>query len=324
MLKAYDFIDYTEKTAQDLQMRHFDEELYIAKGIVEKITHNVSKNPIICPCGSKDFSLLFVKWSVGYYACSNCKTILAGADATQVKEYKYDNNLIGFRTSVDYQTDAAARRDQSWEELINWIYFRTFRHLRLRAFKILDIGNRYVELAKKIEASEFCNEYSLEDSIINYKPSTPLSGQADVVLYVNNLQQSLNPLEDIEHAGAKLKPGGLMFLSTRIGTGFDILTLREHAKVFPFEHVFLPSMVLLKELFSKAGFSVLETTTPGTLDAINVKENEKQINPDESFIKYMMQSCDINILQDFQRFLQKSGLSSYTQIVVRKDVCNNE
>jgi hypothetical protein len=229
---------------------------------------------------------------------------------------------VRLRISDEYQGEAALRRERNWEELLNWICFRSYRYLGQRGIKILDFGNRYAKLAEKIENSDFCLGYELRDTIIDYNSNKPFSAgeQADVILNINNLQQTVDPLEDINRIAAGLRKGGLMFFSARIGTGFDILTMREHSKVFPFEHVFLPSMDLLTGIFNQAGFKVLEVSTPGTLDVIFVKENKEFLNEEESFIKYMMDGCPVDVLQDFQRFLQKSGLSSYAQIVARKEL----
>ena len=96
------------------------------------------------------------------------------------------------------------------------------------------------------------------------------------------------------------------------------MTLREHSKIFPFEHVFLPSIQALEIMLQQAGYKVLEVSTPGRLDAIYVKDQMEQICSEEYFIKYLMEYADNDILQEFQRFLQRSNMSSYVQIVAQK------
>jgi len=323
MLKAYDYIEYSENAIQAFHIRHFDEELQIAEALVKKLTEvaNKTASNASCQCGQERLPLFFTKWGIDYCRCPKCKTVVADASKELVIDYKNNQNMINFRTSEEYQAEAAARREKSWEELLNWVCFRTFRYLRKREFNIIDYGSRYSMLSQRIEESKFCESYEIRDSIMSYNAKKPLpnGAKADIVLNLNNLQQSVDPVKDIRLAGEGLRKGGLMFFSTRIGTGFDILTLREHSKIYPFEHVFLPSMMLLSDIFAKAGYKVLETTTPGMLDTLFVKDNESKIREDELFVKYMMSHCDVAVLQDFQRFLQKSSLSSYTQIVVRKE-----
>jgi hypothetical protein len=323
MLKSFDYVDYSETYAYSLENRFFDAELDIAKHIVQSLLQSGNPmQPEACFCGEKEMSLFFEKWNVGYYRCSACGSIMAGASNAIVDKYHGDEKLINLRMSVDYQNEAAVAREKSWEELLDWICFRAFRYTGKREFNIIDFSNRYIRFSEKISSSSFCKEYELRDSIIGASSGDIFKNinKADIVLCVNNLQRSMNPVEDICHASKDLAKGGLMFLTTRIGTGFDILTLRENSKIFPFEHTFLPSKALLLDLFASAGFKVLEISTPGMLDAIYVKQNSDKISKNEHFINFMMNNGDIDVMQDFQKFLQKNELSSYVQIVVQKEL----
>mgnify|MGYP003816250769 CR=1 FL=1 len=141
------------------------------------------------------------------------------------------------------------------------------------------------------------------------------------MLYLNKIQQSIDPVEDLRALHDSMKEDGLLFLSTRVGTGFDILTLQQNiTNVFPYEHVLLLSKEGLQMVLSKAGFRVLEISTPGLLDLQYVLDNREGIEKNNLFIRYLIETADSNTLTEFQRFLQKGGLSSYAQVIAAREV----
>lgn len=95
-------------------------------------------------------------------------------------------------------------------------------------------------------------------------------------------------------------------------------TLKSDAKIFPFEHVLLPSVDGLKMLLSRAGFTMLEYSTPGRRDVEFVHDHRDSIPPDNLFLRYMIDHGDETAFAEFQRFLQKNGFSSHAQIVAKK------
>lgn len=319
MLKAFDYIEYSEDSLRTQQKEAFAKELTIAHNQTASCFTGGQK-PARCVCGAKPV-FFFSKWGVDYYRCDSCATVLAGALPEEVSAYQASPDLIEYRLNAQYQKEAADHRDLNWEELIEWVRFRTFRYLNLTRVDIADFGNRYEGLCQKIMDSDFCKSYRLHHSILpeaNFCKGD--QAPAEVALYVDNLQKATDPLSELKMVQDGMARDGLLFLGTRIGTGFDILTLKEHAKIYPYEHVFLPSLQALEQLLAQAGFRVLDISTPGRLDSIYVAKNQDKLDPRDYFIRFLMRQGDKSILQEFQRFLQKSGLSSYAQIVAQKEV----
>lgn len=85
-----------------------------------------------------------------------------------------------------------------------------------------------------------------------------------------------------------------------------------------YESIFLPSTNGAETLLNKAGFNILEISTPGTLDIEHVLKNSDQLKPDDLFTKYLLTQTDRYVLAEFQRFLQKSGMSSHARIIAQK------
>ena len=63
---------------------------------------------------------------------------------------------------------------------------------------------------------------------------------------------------------------------------------------------------------------LLEFTTPGTFDINYVKANQDGIDREYYFIRYFLAAASPTVQAEFQRFIQKAGMSSYAQIIARR------
>ena len=133
------------------------------------------------------------------------------------------------------------------------------------------------------------------------------------------IQRAVRPQELLERISQKLRLGGLLIVSCRAGSGFDILTLREASEsIFPLDHILLPSPKGIQVLLVQAGFDVLELTTPGLLDMKYVKRAKENIPKDQYFQRYIVEHGDEFFLERMQGFLQRNNLSSHLRCVARK------
>lgn len=150
-------------------------------------------------------------------------------------------------------------------------------------------------------------------------------GEADLVLYLDQMQQELHPVERMRALRAGLKEDGLLILNTRAGSGFDIITLKEkNDRIYPYEHILLPSVKGLVAFLEQNGFEVLEITTPGVMDVKYVLDSKDGLDTRESFVGYLLEESSQSMLQEFQRFLQKACLSSFVCVIARKRLQQND
>lgn len=320
MLKAYDYIDFSPKLESLYDSEDLEKELKIAEVAARKCSNGEVKT-VSCPiCGSTDVPLYFRKWGVDYLKCNECESVFANTK-NDITTYINDSELRKYRTSKEYQNKASQKRQLMWEETLDWIKFRTYRYTGSCKEKVIvDYGNRYEGFVNIIKTSSVTGEYHLKNSILNEDYVGEYSGfnEADLILLLDVIQQSNDIRGIVKEVHETLKQGGLVFISTRIGTGFDILTLKEHSKIFPYDHVLLPSMRALCSILDEVGFEVLEQYTPGAMDIAYVKNKIDMIADGEEFVKSIIKKEDASILGEFQRFLQKSEMSSYARIVARK------
>lgn len=322
MLRAY---DYTEKSLNNTYMHDdslFREEKRIAQEFV--LMHPLkNEGKGACPiCGSYKSRFVFARWDIDYRMCCKCKSIYVPTQKEVIEEYLNLEEMKKFREADAFQDSMSSRRTRYWSDFVSWLKYRTYRYLGNNTdISILDIGNKYKGMIERIGDSD--NNWNYK--YIDFSSDCPRdsSEKADVALYLNQLQHEANPIESLKRIRNALKEGGLLVLNTRLGSGFDILTLKGGAEdIFPYEHITLPSREGLQMILEKAGFKLLEITTPGTRDMDIVLKNKDRIDEENFFVKYLLDTADNRTLADFQQFLQKSGLSSFAQIVAMKESAN--
>ena len=320
MLRSF---QYTESSYLEQSMFgniYRDKEVSIARRFVKEhhIADNMDKE---CPiCGNKKTQYFYTKWKVDYLRCSQCRSIIAVCEENTVRQYHSNSDLVSLRLSDSYQNQAFENRKQVWEEFIEWLEVRTFRFLhRNKGLSIVDVGNRFREYSKLIRSSSFCGEYNLRRSALGKDEDTILTGRADLVLYLDQLQKETDPHGSILELSGYLKEDGILVLSTRAGSGFDIITLKENNdKIYPYEHILLPSVKGIIALLEQSGLEVLEITTPGVMDVKYVMDSLDKLDESEEFVHYLLEESGQGVLQEFQRFLQKSCLSSFVCVIARR------
>lgn len=319
MLKAYDYSEFKLHPSELQDASFFRREKAIAYNFV--LEHPVGEVENICPvCGEKHTRYFFSRWDVSYLFCEGCGSIFLPVDGTTIAQYLSSEEMKRLRISDEYQQQAEMRRSGIWDEHVMWAEYRAFRYLgKNTGLNIIDCGNRYRGSVDRFRESHMCGRYELRGSILPVE--TDKLEKADVILYMNQLQHETDPVKALAELRESLKPDGILMLNTRLGSGFDILTLKGNMDMlFPYEHVLLPSRQGLEMILRKAGYELLEITTPGTKDIETVLKNREKIEESDFFVKYLIETSDEAILAEFQRFLQKSGLSSFAQAIagVRK------
>lgn len=146
---------------------------------------------------------------------------------------------------------------------------------------------------------------------------------ADVLCAFEVIEHLFDPARFVADCARIVAPGGLLVLSCPNGLGFDITTLREKALAVDAEHVNLFNPGSLGGLVRRAGFEVVEATTPGRLDAefVRTAALKGEINLDaEPFLKRVLVDEWDRLGWEFQKFLAANGLSSHMWLVARLPV----
>ncbi len=294
---------------------------------------------IDCPaCASPDRESAFEKHSYRYWSCHNCATLFVSPRPSEVllDQYLLDSPVAAFRDSNEYRRAISRRAKALGQYRAEWVSelgqrIRTDRHRPL-----IDVETRSPDYLLAFSQRQ-------DSPIITVKPlgslSSSLSTLTKSLTIVDNiaevagvnaklmtafdvLEHQVNPFDWMQQAHAALDPGGLLIITTRSGSGFDIQTLWEHASIFPVEHINLISVEGIQALLARTGFEVVEVSTPGQLDVQMIERIwiEQQEGDAPRFLRYFLSHRDRYAKRRLQQFLQANLLSSHLRVVARRAI----
>jgi SAM-dependent methyltransferase len=146
-------------------------------------------------------------------------------------------------------------------------------------------------------------------------------GSLDVLASFEVIEHLFDPRSFLAKCNALLAPGGLLVISCPNSAGFDAIVLGDKWGSFDLGHLNLFNLDSLSELLHACGFTVIERTTPGKLDAELVRK-EVLGGSFELANQPFLHRVLIDKWQEagpaFQRFLTDNLLSSHMLFAARK------
>ncbi len=287
-----------------------------------------------CPaCTSTQSKNAFAKFGLTYQECQACATLYVSprpSDAEIVRFYK-TSQARKFWNERLYGTTAVRRQEKIIKPRFQWIEDSIQEYLP-DAKHYADINaNQRGYLAAIWNLSGLSSKTLINPLIptedftninIDEKPWHEVAGQWDVI----SLFEVLDHTSDVEalfkKTHASLSSGGLVFLTSILGSGFDVQTLWENAEnLYPPDRLNLLTVEGMNTLVKRHGFECLEFSTPGILD-VEIVAKTLEAKPDldlPRFVRYVLGRPE-HERRAFQEFLQANLLSSYGRILLRKVV----
>ncbi|MGQ9369018.1 hypothetical protein [Azospirillum sp. ST 5-10] len=110
-----------------------------------------------------------------------------------------------------------------------------------------------------------------------------------------------------------LVPGGFLTLGMRSGSGFDVLTLWDKARLLPLSHLTLPTVEGIQAALERHGFTILDLSTPGQLDVQMIERAYRAGAAGDlpRVLAYFFERRDAFARERLQIFLQEALLSSH-------------
>ncbi|PCK10086.1 MAG: hypothetical protein COA42_00380 [Alteromonadaceae bacterium] len=288
-------------------------------------------------CGSDNQAFRFKKYGFTHVECVDCLTMFVsprpGDEA--IGAFYNDYEAPQYWTDVLIAT-ASDRKKVQHAPRIEKIR-QAAETYGIELSSLIDVGAGNGIFAQAAQESEIFNSViacDLSDKCINscaekglevfHGPVGNYDGSASLITMNDLIEHVPDPLKLLQECHSTLNDDGMLMLSTPNGRGFDFLLLGEKTQnVTPPEHLqyFNPSS--MTTLLERAGFEVLEVTTPGVLDVWIIKSllEKGDISFDAStdtFINAMYSSEFDSALPLFQEFIQKAGLSSHMLAFARK------
>ncbi len=289
-------------------------------------------------CGSLEHKPGMEKQGFKYVSCKTCGSLYVSPRATveMMDKYYRDGESVKFWGTDFFKQTAEARRQKMFKpraELVNeWAQ----RFGMGSSDEFVDVGSGYGIFLDEISSlkrfgkvsgiepapnlATICREMGFRVIEKIVERVDPGEIQASFASAFEVLEHVHDPVAFLSGVHRTLKPGGFLLLTTLTITGFDMQVLWERSKsVEPPHHINLMSVDGISQLFARAGFEVVELTTPGQLD-VDIVRNIVMENPDIELPR-LVQQLVFDVSDDtreaFQQFLQANNLSSHIRVIAR-------
>lgn len=144
--------------------------------------------------------------------------------------------------------------------------------------------------------------------------------RAQAAVLLESLDRSDDPAALLGAVAGCLTEGGLLFVTALVCSGFDMAVLGlRNVYLYPPDRANCFSLRGLELLLSRAGFTLLEVSTPGVLDVEIVQAHLRHglAVPLSTFERELL-NADEETHALFQEFLQQGRMSSFARMVGRK------
>lgn len=295
---------------------------------------------VLCPaCGTGKRGYAFSKFGLDYQKCLECRTLYVSPRPSLEVLISYYENSENYQiwASQAFPATEAARREKVYrpwlERVKSFAYsvgsprgllvevgpgFGTFAEL----VKDSDLFERVVVIEPTPELASACRARGLEvleAPIEEVGASSRL--EASMVVAFEVIEHLYDPQEFLGAARHLLAPGGYLTLSCPNGLGFDVAELGALSQAVDAEHLNLFNPASIGVLLRRTGFTLVDVSTPGRLDAEIVREaalaNALPLSP---FLQRVLIDEWESLGWPFQQFLAENGLSSHMWVVARRSI----
>ncbi len=333
--------DQNKFSEEDIRPKNVMEGAKIAflKDLARLLSHSDKFVKVSCPaCNSNEFTPTYKKFGLDYVTCNHCQTLyISPRPSSEVLEICYkESNVYDYWDKYIFPASDKARREKMFKPRVDAI-LEFCEKYNVVTGSILDIGGAYGTLCQEaasrnvfrrivsIEPTPGLAKTSREKGIETIelpveKVSFGEHEKFDVVVNFEVIEHLFSPEDFIKQCKQFLKPNGLFVVTCPNGKGFDFTVLKEQCNSMDYEHLNYFNPHSLPLLLSRCGFEVLETLTPGRLDAELVRkkilsgEFDVSNNP---FLKQVLIDNWETTAVPFQDFLAQNKLSSSMWIIAK-------
>ena len=294
---------------------------------------------VACPaCEAIGHSPAWRKYDLEYRRCADCGTVYMSPrpDPDLLGEYYRSSSNYEYWNTVVFPASEDARRERIFRPRAERAAELARRH-GAGTGTLVDVGagygtfceevrrlgafERVVALEPEPHLAETCRAKGLE-VIEAPVEQAELDAGVDVVTSFEVIEHLFSPSGFVERCAAVLRPGGLLMITCPNVHGFDVEVLGEASATVDAEHLNYLHPASLGALLERSGFSVVETQTPGRLDAELVRKKvlSGELSLDgQPFLRRVLVDDWDRLGDAFQDFLAGHGLSSNMWLVARRD-----
>lgn len=288
----------------------------------------------LCPgCGADSATPAFSRYGFDYAECSACGTlwIVRRPPSAAIRAFYRTSDAERFWQTRLAEATADARASHIVAPRIDWMIDSIQEH-RPDSAVVADVGTQLDVFASRLATLDRFQRRLIVDPVATVTASgvevldqpfesVGFDGVLDVASLYDVLDRTADPAELLTAVFRALKPGGLLFATGILASGFDIQTLWEKAEtVFPPDRLNVFSVTGLQALLARHDFEILELSTPGAFD-LKAVARAAEADPTLTlprFVRTLLRHRDTAERQQFQAFLQSTLLSSFGRVLARK------
>ena len=295
---------------------------------------------VSCPaCGNNNSVAKFVKNGIKYVECESCETFYVNPRPTSdvLSWFYHGSPNYAYWNDVIFPASEGIRREKIFAPRVDRLLELCGKY-KVEMHSLLEIGagfgtfcsevksrqvfDRIVAVEPTPDLAQTCRERGID---VIEKPVEQVELDSkdlfDVIANFEVIEHLFEPSVFVQSVVKLLKQGGLLLLACPNGKGFDIQTLGVMSDAVDHEHLNYFNPKSLGQLLEKAGLKVLESFTPGQLDADLVRNKvlagEFDVS-DQPFLQRVLVDEWERLGSSFQEFLIQQGLSSNMWVVARK------
>ena len=310
----------------------------LASDIRRLLAHEDDFVAVACPaCGNGDGREAFQKYGLSFLRCRACETVYMSPRPTPrvLAEYYSTSENYAYWNAEIFPASEETRREKIFRpraERVNEIRAR----YGIRPGMLLDVGAGFGTFCEEVsrlgvfagvvaveptpDLAETCRRKGIEVIEAPIEDVQLGDGVADVIASFETIEHLYSPRDFLLRCRSLLAPGGLLVVTCPNVKGFDVMTLAERSETVDNEHLNLFHPRSLAALAEECGLEVLETLTPGMLDAELVRKKALGGEFDlgeQPFLQHVLIDEWDRLGGAFQRFLADNGLSSHMWLVAR-------
>lgn len=290
-----------------------------------------------CDAGSEAAQPAMEKYTLTFLLCERCGTMYMSPRPSPgvLEEYYRESENYAYWNSHIFPASEQVRREKIFRpraervaELVG--KFDADRSLLLEvgagfgtfAEEVQQLGvfGRVIAVEPTPDLADTCRRKVI-DVIELPIEKVVLVEQPSVITSFETLEHLYSPRDFVERCFSLLAPKGLLVVSCPNVRGFDVQLLREKSSVVDNEHLNYFHPGSLGHLLTDCGFEVLETATPGELDAELVRKavlaGEADLSGQPFLQRVLLDDWD-SLGGPFQRFLARNGLSTHMWVVAQR------
>jgi len=325
----YEEIDESEVRPAGL----LEEYAALSRSEVERLILGGELEDVTCPaCGSHKRETAFDRFGLTYRQCRDCLSLYASPRPPESTIYDYYRNSAAelFWHKAMFPATREARLDRIASARATWVC-ESARELLPNARRFLDIGCHQDGFLREVARTGFFEDIVTVNPLVEVADELPVSvvadrgcveplPRADVVSLLESVDRAADVGRLIQGVVNALPAGGLCFVTTTLGSGFDIQALwGDSPIIFPPDRLNLLTVEGWEALASGAGLEIIEFSTPGLFDVEIVRRHREAVRGGlPRFLDYLVGGRDRQVRGEFQQFLQKSRLSSHGRILLRR------